>query len=77
MSIEDFNKHNIGDFYWLQNRNGSVEMYWKLAYSHPLPGTYKKGIWIDYTEPYALIEKPLNEGVDIREVPIRFLTRMY
>jgi hypothetical protein len=70
-----FSMHIIGDFYLFENRNGTKEYGWKLAYSHPITGTYKKGQWVEYAEPYALIEKPVNGGIDIREIPARFLKR--
>ena len=65
--------HEIGNKYILVNRNGSKDSGWKIAY-YPLPGTYRNGKWIEFDEPRALIERPMEGGTDFREVPIRFLT---
>lgn len=76
MSEAEFSQHQIGDRYSVKHRDGSVQYGWKLAYSNLLPGTYKKGQWIPYTSPVALVELPLHEGSDIREVPIHFISRI-
>lgn len=76
MSESIFKSHKIVDLYELRNRNGSVESGWKLAYSHPIMGTFKRQVWVEHTETYALIERPMGDGIEIREVPERFLTRV-
>lgn len=67
--------HKIGDIYSMTNRDGSKSEGWKIAY-YPLTGTYKEGKWVDFKEPRALIERPMKEGIDFREVPIRFLEKL-
>ncbi len=51
---------------------------WRIAY-YPIFGTYKgeddKKQWIEFGEPRALIEKALNEGNDLREMPLRYLSK--
>lgn len=74
MSEEEFIRHQIGDKYSLTNRNGSIEHGFMVAYMK-LPGTYKRGVWMEYGEYVTLIEKPMKVGTDFREVPIRFLNR--
>ena len=66
--------HTIGDMYNMINVNGSQDTGWKIAY-YPLFGTYKDGAWVEFKEPRALIEKPLSNGIDFREVPLRYLRR--
>ena len=66
--------HKIGDVYSMRNRDGNISSGWKIAY-YPLFQTLKNGCWIELDEPRALIERPLNNGTDFREVPIRFLTQ--
>lgn len=58
----------------IKHRNGEVDYGWKLAYPHPLPGTYKKGVWVEYTEEVSLVER-YSDFLDIREIPTRFLTK--
>lgn len=76
MKVEE---HKIGTEYFLVNRDGSRQGEWKIAYL-PLSGSYKDGEWIDFKEPYALIEKPAifegGKGIDFREVPLRFLNKI-
>jgi len=67
--------HKIGNTYSMINRNGSKSEGWKIAYLG-LTGTYKDGKWIDFEEERALIERPLEEGIDFREMPYRFLKRI-
>lgn len=62
------------DVYYLVNRDGSKTGGWKIAYKY-LNGTYKDGKWVDFKEPRVLIEKPIKNGIDFREVPERFLTK--
>ena len=45
---------------------------WKIAY-YPIFENGKTGE--KYEEPRALIERPMNEGIDFREIPLRYLTR--
>lgn len=64
--------HKIGNIYSMRNRNGSVSEGWKIAY-YPLFESYKNGKLIEFNEPRVLIERPMDKGIDIREIPIRFL----
>ena len=66
-------EHNIGDLYNLVNRNGSIDSGWKISY-YPIFEDGKTGE--PYKEPRALIEKPLNDGTDFREMPLRYLTKV-
>jgi len=68
------NNHKIGDIYSMVNRNGSKSEGWKIAYIG-LTGTYKDGEWIDFKEERALIERPMENGIDFREVPMRYLKK--
>lgn len=61
--------HKISDSY---NMDGDT---YKIAY-YPLFGTYKGGVWVDFEEPRALVEKPILNGIDFREVPLRYLTKL-
>jgi hypothetical protein len=66
--------HKIGNQYTM---DGKPEL-WKIAY-FPLSGTYEGEInnkkWVDFDEPRALIEKPMEKGIDFREVPLRYLNK--
>lgn len=73
--------HKVGDFYTM---DGKPEL-WKIAY-YPLFGTWdnKKNRqmqvleheWVDFKEPRALIERPIEGGgTDFREVPLFYLTK--
>lgn len=73
MTLAQFNSHYIGNTYMIRHRDGSMDAGWKLAYSNLLPGTWKRGVWVKYTEPVALVENWMPHGIDIREVPIRFI----
>lgn len=56
--------HSVGAAYEMKNRNGSTEIV-KVAY-YPLP--YHKDL-------YALIEVMDSPFLDLREVPVRYLTQ--
>lgn len=59
--------HKIGDTYKMDGKGK-----WKIAY-YPI---FEDGKTNEiYNEPRALIEKPINNGTDFREVPLRYLTR--
>jgi len=45
---------------------------WKIAY-YPLFDNGKNGEV--YEEPRALVERPIEGGIDFREVPLRYLNR--
>ncbi len=66
--------HNIGDEYQMDNKLDK----WKIAY-YPIFEDVKGN---EYEEPRALIEKPIlgkldmQIGIDFREVPLRYLTRI-
>ena len=65
-------RHKIGNIYSMINRDGSESDGWKIAY-YPLFGTYRNEQWIEFNEPRALIEHPIKNGTDFREVALRFL----
>jgi len=58
--------HKIGDTYTM---DGKPDL-WKIAY-YPILENGQTGE--AYDEPRALIEKPMKEGTDFREVPLRYL----
>lgn len=60
--------HNIGDTYKMDG-TGS----WKISY-YPIFEDGKNGE--AYQEPRALIETPILNGTDFREVPLRYLTKI-
>lgn len=60
--------HCIGDEYIMDGKPG-----WKIAY-YPIFEDGKTGV--EYKEPRALVEKPMINGTDFREVPIRYLTKI-
>ena len=60
--------HNIGDVYSMDGQSG-----WKIAY-YPIFEDGKTGKF--YNEPRALVEKPIKNGTDFREVPLRYLTKL-
>jgi len=66
--------HTVGDIYDMINQNGSKTGNWKIAY-YPLCGTYREGVWVDFNEPRALVESPMEGGTDFREAPLRYLTK--
>ena len=61
--------HNIGDEYTMDGKPDR----WKIAY-YPIFEDSKKGE--KYAEPRALVEKPIANGIDLREVPLRYLTKI-
>lgn len=61
-------QHNIGDTYTMDGK----PYLWKIAY-YPI---FEDGITNKpYSEPRALIEKPMLNGTDFREIPLRYLTK--
>lgn len=65
--------HKIGDNYTMDNKPDL----WKIAY-YPI---FADGITNkEYTEPRALIEKPICingiNGIDFREIPLRYLNKV-
>lgn len=61
--------HKLGDHYTMDGKPES----WKIAY-YPI---FECGKTREvYNEPRALVEKPINGGIDFREVPLRYLTRI-
>lgn len=63
--------HKIGDTYWM---DGNFKEPWKIAY-YPI---FEDGITgKKYSEPRALIEKPMKDGIDFREMPLRYLSRKH
>ncbi len=62
--------HRIGNIYSMRNRDGGISEGWKIAY-YPLFESHKGE---KYNEPRVLIERPMQNGIDFREVPIRFLS---
>lgn len=60
--------HKDGDFYTM---DGKPDL-WKIAY-YPI---FEDGKTNEkYSEPRALIEKPMKDGTDFREVPLRYLKK--
>jgi hypothetical protein len=60
--------HKIGDTYTMDNLPDK----WKIAY-YPIFENGKTGE--KYIEPRALVEKPIINGTDFREVPLRYLIK--
>lgn len=60
--------HKIGDKYLM---HGDKDI-WMIAY-YPIFEDGKTGE--KYTEPRALVEKPIKGGIDFREVPMRYLSK--
>ena len=60
--------HKVGDTYTM---DGKPDL-WKIAY-YPLFHDGKTGE--EYLEPRALVEKPIKDGTDFREMPLRYLTK--
>lgn len=60
--------HKIGDKYTM---DGKPEL-WGIAY-YPLFHDDRTGK--EYDEPRALIERPIQNGTDFREMPLRYLTK--
>ena len=62
-------KHQLGDFYTMDGKQDR----WKIVY-YPI---FEDGRTAEaYDEPRALVEKPIRGGIDFREVPLRYLTRV-
>lgn len=59
--------HKIGNTYTI---DGGVDK-WKIAY-YPIFENGKNGEV--YQEPRCLVERPINGGIDFREMPLRYLT---
>ena len=59
--------HKIGDVYTMETLD-----LWKIAY-YPIFECGKTGR--EYNEPRALIETPIKNGTDFREVPLRYLNK--
>jgi len=62
--------HKIGNTYTMDGKPTS----WKIAY-YPIFEDGKTGEI--YNEPRALVETPIINGTDFREVPLRYLTPNY
>ena len=61
-------QHSLGFKYIMDNKS---EL-WKIAY-YPI---FENGKTREvYNEPRALIEKPMKNGTDFREMPLRYLKR--
>ena len=62
-----YQSHKIGDIYLMDYETG-----WKIAY-YPIfeDGKTKQ----KYSEPRALVERPMLGGTDFREVPLRYLQK--
>lgn len=61
--------HKLNYTYRMDGREG-----WKIAY-YPIFEDGKTGEV--YEEPRALVEKPINGGIDFREVPLRYLQKVF
>jgi hypothetical protein len=73
MELLDFRQnHKIGNLYSLRHRNGDIDEGWKVVYIG-VNGTYKKEVWVEYPEHLVLVEKPMKDGIDLREVHPRYL----
>ena len=66
--MNSIKEHQLGNVYTM---DGNPEL-WKIAY-YPINENGKTGE--QYNEPRALIEKPIKNGTDFREVPLRYLTK--
>jgi hypothetical protein len=62
-------EHRIGDKYTMDGKPAI----WKIAYYPILEDNKTKDV---YEEPRALIEKPIEGGIDFREIPLRYLTKI-
>lgn len=61
--------HKVGDNYSVTGDKRA----WKLTY-YPI---FEDGKTNEpYTEPRALMETPLNDGIDFREMPLRYVTKL-
>lgn len=61
--------HIIGDSYSMARDNHV----WQIAY-YPIFECGKSGT--NYDEPRALVETPMKNGTDFREVPLRYLQKV-
>lgn len=61
--------HKIGDKYTMDGKPDE----WKISY-YPLFEDGRNGK--PYEEPRALVEKPIPNGTDFREIPLRYLTKI-
>lgn len=68
LSNSVWTSHKIGDVYVMDGVSG-----WKIAY-YPIFEDGKTNE--QYNEPRALVEKPIANGTDFREVPLRYLTKI-
>jgi Zn/Cd-binding protein ZinT len=59
--------HKIGDTYLMDGKGG-----WKIAYYPIFEDGKTKEV---YQEPRALVEQPIEGGIDFREVPLRYLVK--
>jgi len=60
--------HKLGNEYTIDGKPDK----WKIAY-YPIFENGKTGE--QYNEPRALIERPIPNGTDFREVPLRYLNK--
>ena len=60
--------HKLGDTYIMDGKPDK----WKIAY-YPIFANGKTGE--EYEEPRVLVEKPIEGGIDFREVPFRYLSK--
>lgn len=67
-------EHEIGDVYSMVNQDGKESGNWLITY-YPLHGTYVNEKYVEFDEPRALIEQPMKNGIDFREVPMRYLKK--
>lgn len=64
-----FQQHKIGALYSIK---GDSRL-WKLTY-YPIFQNGKNGDY--YDEPRVLVETPILNGIEFREMPIHFLTKL-
>ncbi|MFZ1807946.1 MAG: hypothetical protein WAU36_12010 [Cyclobacteriaceae bacterium] len=67
LNNELWKSHKITDTYTMDGISG-----WKIAY-YPIFECGKSREL--YKEPRALVERPIKNGIDFREVPLRYLSR--
>ncbi len=68
LNCEFWKSHKISDEYQMDGKSDI----WKIVY-YPLFENGKTGE--SYEEPRALVETPIPNGTDFREVPLRYLTK--
>lgn len=61
--------HEVSDYYTMDNKPDK----WRIAYYPIFEDNKTKEV---YNEPRALIERPIPNGIDFREVPLRYLTKL-